>query len=149
MELRDLKEMASPKKIAANQRNAKLSTGPRTAKGKASSQQNALWHGLAMGLAATDAVDRDVERLASAIAGANPDPCRLHFAKVAAEAELELRRVRATRLSLLASRSRPGSAGSEPEHETHAPATTLLNLPRLDRYERRAVSRRNRALRLL
>ena len=99
-------------------------------------------------LPATGAIDRDVERLASAIAGANPDLCRCHFAKIAAEAELELRRVRAVRLSLLAPRSQAGSAASEPNHETHAQAAMLLNLPPLDRYER-ALSRRNRALRLL
>jgi hypothetical protein len=84
--------------------------------------------------------------LASAIAGPNPDPCRLHFAKIAAEAEVDLRRVRAVRLSLLASRM---SAASEPAHGSHAPVATLPILPRLDRYEQRALSRRNRALRLL
>jgi hypothetical protein len=95
------------------------------------------------------ATDRDIERLTSAIAGPNPDPCRLHFAKLAAEAELELRRVRAVRLSLLATRSPVGLAASELNHKNHAPAATLLALSRLDRYEQRALSRRNRALRLL
>ena len=38
--------MASPARIAANRRNAKKSTGPKTAKGKAAAAQNALKHGL-------------------------------------------------------------------------------------------------------
>ena len=92
--------MASPRKIAANRRNAQHSTGPRTANGKGRSKHNALRHGLAVRLPTTGTIDRDVERLASAIAGPDPDPCRWHFAIIAAEAELELRRVRAVRLSV-------------------------------------------------
>lgn len=38
--------MPTPKQIAANQRNARLSTGPRTPQGKSASSQNALTHGL-------------------------------------------------------------------------------------------------------
>jgi hypothetical protein len=97
----------------------------------------------------SEPVDRDVERLAAAIAGPNPDPCRLHFARIAAAAERELQRVRAVRLSLLAAGTPGSSAGSEPDHEMNAPAVTVLELPRLDRYEQRATSRRNRALRVL
>ena len=38
--------MTTEKQAAANRRNAKKSTGPRTDEGKASSSQNALKHGL-------------------------------------------------------------------------------------------------------
>jgi hypothetical protein len=141
--------MASPRKNAANRRNAQRSTGPRMANGKARARLNAWRHGLAVQLSATGAGDCEVKRLASAIAGPNPDPCRLHFANIAAEAEFELRRVRACRLSLVASGTPAGSTASEPERETRDRALTLLNLPRLDRYEQRALSRRNGALRLL
>jgi len=36
----------SPRKIEANRRNAQLSTGPKTAEGKAKSSQNAIKHGI-------------------------------------------------------------------------------------------------------
>jgi hypothetical protein len=39
--------MASPAKIAANRRNARRSTGPRSAAGKARARRNAFRHGLA------------------------------------------------------------------------------------------------------
>ena len=145
----NLTAMRSPQQIAANRRNAQRSTGPRTAKGKARARLNALQHGLAVRLSATGACDREVEHLASAIAGPNPDPCRLHFANIAAEAEFELRRVRAYRLSLVAWGTLAGSTASEPEREPQDRAATFRKLPRLDRYERRALARRNRALRLL
>jgi hypothetical protein len=140
--------MTSPRKIAANRRNAKNSTGPRTVNGKRRSKHNAWRHGLAAVPAATGAIDRDVERLALRIAGLNPDPCRWHFAIIAAEAELELRQVRAVRLSRLTSMKPPGSL-QDRDQGTKALATTLPNLLRLERYERRALSRRDRALRLL
>lgn len=38
--------MATEKQIAANRRNARQSTGPKTAKGKARSSENALQHGV-------------------------------------------------------------------------------------------------------
>jgi hypothetical protein len=141
--------VASPRKIAANRHNAQYSTGPRTAHGKGRSKRNAFWHGLAVRLPATGAINRDVERLASAIAGANPDPCRWHFAMIAAEAELGLRQVRAVRLSWLTSKTPPGSSPGDQDQERNGLATSLPNLIRLERYERRALSRRDRALRLL
>jgi hypothetical protein len=137
--------VASPRKIAANRHNAQYSTGPRTAHGKGRSKRNAFWHGLAVRLPAIAGINRDVERLASAIAGANPDPCRWHFAMIAAEADLELRQVRAIRLSWLTSNTPPGSSPIDRDQERNS----LVTLLRLERYERRALSRRDRALRLL
>jgi hypothetical protein len=40
------KRPVSARQVAANQRNALLSTGPRTAEGKENSRKNALKHGL-------------------------------------------------------------------------------------------------------
>jgi hypothetical protein len=142
--------MASSRKMAGNRGKTRGSTGPRTASGKARSSRNALRHGLAAArLPTSEPVDGDIERLAAAIAGPNPDSCRLHFARIAAEAELDVRRVRSVRLSLLAARTPVASAASDAEDEAHPSAATLPKLPCLDRYEQRASSRRNRALRLL
>ena len=44
----------------------------------------------------------DLKPLTDAIAGPTPDSCRWHFTNMAAEAEFELRRVRAARLTLIA-----------------------------------------------
>jgi hypothetical protein len=141
--------MVSSRKTAANRRNAQHSTGPRTARGKGRAKHNALRHGLAVTLSATGSIDRDIERLALRITGANPDPCRWHFAIIAAEAELDLRQVRAVRLSWLASKTPPSSSPGDQDQERNGLATSLPNLLRLERYERRALSRRDRALRLL
>ncbi len=141
-------KMASARQLAANRRNAQHSTGPRTARGKSRSKQNALRHGLAVMAPKTGMVALEIERLASAIAGPKPDPCRWHFALVAAEAEVELRRVRTVRLERLASAA--SATSSEPDGEQkQSLAVVLPDLLVLDQYEGRALSRRNKALRLL
>jgi len=142
---------ASPRSLAANRRNARRSTGPRSRDGKARASRNARRHGLAAFAAWTGPLAPDLERLTDAIAGPTPDPCRGHFANIAAEAEFELRRVRAARLSLIAPlvddvvKTQDRNADAD----RPAPSAILKSLARLDRYERRATSRRNRALRLL
>ncbi len=55
--------MASEKQLAANKKNAALSTGPKTAAGKARSARNAWKHGLYAGLALPDERDEDFRRL--------------------------------------------------------------------------------------
>src|SRR6202011_2459882 len=57
----------SERKRAANRRNARSSTGPRTAAGKARVTQNALRHGLNVAVADDPLLTEDVERLARAI----------------------------------------------------------------------------------
>jgi hypothetical protein len=70
---------------------------------------------------------------------------------MAAEAEFELRRVRAARLTLIAPlvADLVETEDREADADRPGPAAILKSLTRLDRYERRATSRRNRALRLL
>jgi hypothetical protein len=141
--------MLSQRKISANQRNAQRSTGPRTVKGKARSKRNSWQHGLSVKLASISPMDSEIERLAIAIAGWNLDPLRLHFAVIAAEAEMELLRVRAVRKFLISSKIVGDRIAAGSEQAAQAYGEALPDLPRLDRYERRAVSRRNRALQLL
>jgi hypothetical protein len=143
--------MASPRRVAANQRNAQRSTGPRSRRGKARTSRNAYRHGLAAFATWTSPLAPDLKPLTDAIAGPTPDSCRWHFTNMAAEAEFELRRVRAARLTLIAPlvADLVETEGREAGEGRPGPAAILKSLTRLDRYERRATSRRNRALRLL
>jgi hypothetical protein len=83
------------------------------------------------------------------LAGADPDPVRLHFATVAAEAQLELERVHVVHKWLLKTAIGGDPTLLESEKSAKDLAEVLQDLNRLERYERRAFSRRNRALRLL
>ncbi len=66
----------SDRQLAANRANARLSTGPRSAKGKAASSANALRHGLAVPLSADAAFVSLVGALATALAGPDAPPDR-------------------------------------------------------------------------
>jgi hypothetical protein len=85
--------MATKRQIAANQRNAQKSTGPRSAAGRKRSSQNALRHGLSSRTSSID-FEKQIENLARQIAGDAKDRIRLAHAHAAAEAELELQRIR-------------------------------------------------------
>src|SRR5262245_63433282 len=63
-----MKKLVSVKKLAANQRNAQRSTGPRTVEGKNAVRWNALKHGLLTKAAVLPQEDRaDYERLLAAL----------------------------------------------------------------------------------
>src|ERR1700738_4004383 len=62
----------SERKRAANRRNARSSTGPRTAAGKARVAQNALRHGLNVAVADDPLLTEEVERIARAICDGAP-----------------------------------------------------------------------------
>jgi hypothetical protein len=85
--------MATERQIAANQRNAQKSTGPRSAAGRKRSSQNALRHGLSSRISSID-FEKQIENLARQMAGDAEDRIRLAHAHAAAEAELELQRIR-------------------------------------------------------
>ena len=150
--------MTSSRQRDANRRNARRSTGPRTAAGKAAARLNAHRHGLAVPLRSEPGADKEIERLADAIAGARSD--LMDLARPIAEAELELRRIWQARL-LRAKNPLP----TDPlfitfnelleEMGQDAPRD-MLRLKKLfldqwasdfERYERRALSRRKFAIR--
>jgi hypothetical protein len=176
--------MISGNKIRANRENAKDSSGPKTANGRARSARNALRHGLSLPVHSDPALSEVVETLAREIAGPTANAEILELARAIAESQIDLRRVRNARQQRLA------TAYSEVFYPTLADmpknvallkpfltrklaevpvpddliirlvqtpqglmklATTLSEeakwLRALDRYERRALSRRKFAIR--
>ena len=119
--------MTSEKKIAANRLNGKKSRGPNTVSGKLQSSQNAWRHGLAATADAEPTASPAVKRMAKAICGNEHSDTDLYdLAMTIARWQIVLLEVR--RLKQLV----PTDEASEP----------------LDRYERRVLSRRNRAIRM-
>jgi hypothetical protein len=141
--------MVSARKIAANRANARRSTGPKTAAGRARSARNATRHGLAVPL--MDAHDEVMALARSLAAEGGP----LEAALALAAAVINVRRVRARRDELTraftAARSPPstgeGDLASADREETRALSLVASELIRVDRYWRRALSRQNAAIR--
>jgi hypothetical protein len=144
--------MTSEAKIAANRRNAQRSTGPRAALAKARIRRNALRHGLAALVVSDPAVAAEVERIAAAIFGEHADRLEREQALIVAEAQVTLKRVRRARaqimeqMSLVPPTQHPDARDSASMVDRTAPY--LDQLMGLERYERRALSRRKRAVRL-
>jgi hypothetical protein len=125
--------MASDKQIAANRANAQRSTGPRTAAGRAKSSRNAYRHGLSVPMQPDP---QAVEAMALAIAGETAGEAELRAARALAEAQFELKRIRATRLAALPT-----------DLDRKLDPQPLTGLCGFDRYERLALSWRKAALR--
>jgi hypothetical protein len=135
--------MTSDRKIVANRSNAQKSTGPRSNAGRQVSRRNALRHGLAIAIGSDPALHEDIEKLAKLLTSSSGRQEVSEFARAAAEAEHDLLRIRKIRASLF-------------EKHYFADTTALegltdlnVKLAKLERYERRALSRRKRALRLM
>jgi hypothetical protein len=133
--------MTSDRKITANRNNAKKSTGPRTTAGRDAARRNARSHGLAVAIGGDPVFHEDIEALAKLLAESAGMKSVSEFARSAAEASIDLLRIRKFRTRLLQSHQGPDTAAPD--------RLTELNgkLAKLERYERRAYSRRNRALR--
>src|SRR6266550_2755993 len=134
--------MASDRQIAANRRNAKKSTGPRSEAGRKASRRNARRHGLAVAIETDPAFHDEVEKLARVLSLSCGMQNVDERARDVVGAELDLLRIRKIRASLFETLSlvaNDATSGSLAELND--------NLAKLERYERRAFSRRNRVLR--
>jgi hypothetical protein len=100
--------MISILKLHANRNNARASTGPRTAAGKARTARNAKKHGLNVPIMANPSLAAEAKALAQKIAGEGANDQLQQLAARIAEAQIELLRVRRARHELL-SRAQFGS----------------------------------------
>lgn len=123
--------MATEQQIAANRRNAKWSSGPKTRAGRARSSRNALRHGLSISATRDPALVGEIELLAHSLKNVS-DATRFSQAVVAAQGEVDLRRVRQQRAKLLTTK-----IGVSPN---------WAEIEKLERYERRAHTRFRRGL---
>ena len=137
--------MSTARQILANRRNGALGRGPKTSEGKARSKLNAVRHGLAA--ARTPLVPNDVEKFALALlttsdARSESGEVLTDEAINAAEAQLALIKVRQLRADIL-----DRIKGIDPAEATKQQAmrAAASDLGRLDRYERRALSKRSKA----
>ena len=130
-------------RLAANRCNARLSTGPRTASGKRRVALNALRHGLSLPVLADPALAKEIVDLAERIARGSTDPQVRERARNVAAAQIDIERVRHARHAVIV---RPATGASDTEAPPDGMDDKIQELWALDRYERRAMSRRKSAV---
>ena len=130
--------MASEKQIAANRANAQKSRGARSAGGRARASRNATRHGLAANFRKNPMAVCSIEVLTNLLREAGLSE---HKARLAAVAEYEVKSVLTVR-SKLVEQLRDAA-----EHAGDTFLDGLQKLQRIDRYEKRASSRRKQVFR--
>jgi hypothetical protein len=136
--------MTSPRIAAANRRNARLSTGPRSATGKQTVARNAFRHALSIPVLADPDLAKDIVEWADRLADGAADPAMRELAVRFAEAQVDVERVRHARALLTA---RPAAGASVTAHLADRMPGELRQLVAIDRYEKLAVRRRRWATR--
>jgi hypothetical protein len=158
--------------------------GPCSAPGKKRAGRNAYRHGLSVSLTSSASIAKQVDNLSRKIADGAKNEIVLRYARDAAEAHLELERIRKVRIALVERVLTLGALGptvrfgsvrkalrhlklviagkatlgepidplatlpsEEPERTAEALRRALPELIKLDRYEARAIGRRDNAIR--
>jgi hypothetical protein len=146
--------MTSPQQLASNRANAQKSTGPSSKGGKARSASNALKHGLAALVPFDTDTATQIASLARSLVGDQVRNAPVWmYAQQIAEAELDLVRIRQARAQAwnqqAAEWANPTGRRLPDERAIQAYKALCSLLAKIDRYERRALSRRRTAIRAL
>jgi hypothetical protein len=153
--------VSSDRKIKANRANARLSRGPKSSQGRARSSKNARQHGLTVPILLDPTWSGEVNYLAQKIVGPRASPQCQERACVIAEAVIDLGRIRSARHKILADALNDGllpeateismDVLKRPAPQGPTKLAIMLNEAAKNlfatRYERRALSRRKRAIR--
>jgi len=132
--------MTSDRKATSNRKNAQNSTGPRSELGRRHSRRNALRHGLAIAIGSDPSFSKDIETLATMLESDGGGQIAGELARQLAEAELDLLRIRKLKAARL------NTIADTPEAKLQDYSELSKTLTQLERYERRAFSRRKRVL---
>jgi hypothetical protein len=142
--------MTTEKQIAANRRNARRSTGPRTGAGKKRASRSSYRHGLATGITSSAEHAEHIERLARTIADNTADIITVECARTIAHAVFDLAQIQRVKVASILREIE--LSGQEPSTTTKTDCSAealqraLAALIKLDRYERRASLRRDRGI---
>jgi hypothetical protein len=108
--------------------------------GKLRSRNNALRHGLARRIDSDPIAVQNIERLARILAGFSNDFCLNERARTIAECYFDMQRIHAARTAVLQ------RIGELEAADTSAHAAAVRAIEKINRYERRVLSKRGKAV---
>ena len=149
--------MTSERQARANRANARRSTGPTSARGKTRAAQNARRHGLSQDILANPELAGEVEHLAQRLVDEADRPDLIDLGRRIAAAQIDVQRIRLFRQRRMheavlgfvgGGREGPWRPAVLGSNELAAALVPLaMELKAVDRYARRAWSRRKFAIR--